>query len=202
MALELGDLCRHRLDERPPVLAELLSGGPRPGRVRDHDDLAPRIHVEQLAEDADPGEDDTSEAEALLADVEQAQADFDETREGITDATPVSEAGTAFASAAFAVEISLLRLYAAAGCVEDEATAIANGTDFGLVASCWTRDGARQMRMAKKLKAGQVFLNNYGAGGGVELPFGGRGLSGHGREKGFEALYGFTSLKTVAALHG
>ena len=85
---------------------------------------------------------------------------------------------------------------------EDEAVTIANGTDFGLVASCWTRDGARQLRMAKRLRAGQVFLNNYGAGGGVELPFGGTGLSGHGREKGFEALYGFTVLKTVAALHG
>ena len=85
---------------------------------------------------------------------------------------------------------------------EDEAVAIANGTDFGLVASCWTRDGARQMRMAKRLRVGQVFLNNYGAGGGVELPFGGTGLSGHGREKGFEALYGFSVLKTVAALHG
>lgn len=85
---------------------------------------------------------------------------------------------------------------------EDEAVAIANGTGFGLVASCWTKDGARQMRMAGKLKAGQIFINNYGAGGGVELPFGGIGLSGHGREKGFEALYGFTVLKTVAALHG
>ena len=85
---------------------------------------------------------------------------------------------------------------------EDEATAIANGTEFGLVASVWTKDGARQMRMAKRLRAGQVFLNNYGAGGGVELPFGGSGLSGHGREKGFEALYGFSTLKTVAALHG
>ena len=85
---------------------------------------------------------------------------------------------------------------------EDEATEIANGTEYGLVASCWTGDGARQMRMARKLRAGQVFLNNCGAGGGVELPFGGRGLSGHGREKGFEALYGFTVLKTVAALHG
>ena len=49
---------------------------------------------------------------------------------------------------------------------------------------------------------GQVFLNNYGAGGGVELPFGGVGKSGHGREKGFEALYGFSALKTVAAWHG
>ena len=60
----------------------------------------------------------------------------------------------------------------------------------------------RQMRLAKALRAGQVFINNYGAGGGVELPFGGVGKSGHGREKGFEALYGFSALKTVAAWHG
>ncbi|UWR21130.1 aldehyde dehydrogenase family protein [Sulfitobacter sp. S190] len=87
---------------------------------------------------------------------------------------------------------------------DDEAHAveIANGTEYGLVAAVWTANGARQMRMAKALRAGQVFINNYGAGGGVELPFGGRGLSGHGREKGFEALYAFTSLKTVAAAHG
>jgi len=86
---------------------------------------------------------------------------------------------------------------------EDEAHAleIGNGTQFGLVAAVWTKDGSRQMRLAKKLKSGQVFINNYGAGGGVELPFGGTGLSGHGREKGFEALYGFSSLKTVAAKH-
>jgi aldehyde dehydrogenase (NAD+) len=85
---------------------------------------------------------------------------------------------------------------------EAEALSIANGTQFGLVASVWSRDGARQMRLARALRSGQVFLNNYGAGGGVELPFGGTGLSGHGREKGFEALYGFSTLKTVAALHG
>ena len=85
---------------------------------------------------------------------------------------------------------------------EEEAIAIANGTKFGLVASVWSRDGGRQMRLAKRLRAGQVFVNNYGAGGGVELPFGGTGLSGHGREKGFEALYGFSALKTVAAHHG
>ena len=85
---------------------------------------------------------------------------------------------------------------------DEEAIEIANGTRYGLVASIWSESGARQMRLAKKLHAGQVFVNNYGAGGGVELPFGGTGLSGHGREKGFEALYGFSILKTVATLHG
>jgi aldehyde dehydrogenase (NAD+) len=85
---------------------------------------------------------------------------------------------------------------------EDEAVALANGTPYGLIAGVWTADGARQLRLARELKAGQVFLNNFGAGGGVELPFGGVGRSGHGREKGFEALYGFTRLKTVAAWHG
>ena len=85
---------------------------------------------------------------------------------------------------------------------EEEAVTIANGTDFGLVAGVWTADGGRQMRLAKAIRSGQVFLNNYGAGGGVELPFGGTGKSGHGREKGFEALYGFSVLKTVAAWHG
>ncbi|MGA1599676.1 MAG: aldehyde dehydrogenase family protein [bacterium] len=84
---------------------------------------------------------------------------------------------------------------------EAEAVAIANGTGYGLVAGVWTREGSRQMRLAKRIKTGQVFINNYGAGGGVELPFGGVGNSGHGREKGFEALYGFSCLKTVAVKH-
>jgi aldehyde dehydrogenase (NAD+) len=85
---------------------------------------------------------------------------------------------------------------------ENHAVELANSTRFGLVAGVWTRDGARQMRMARRVRAGQVFINNYGAGGGVELPFGGVKSSGHGREKGFEALYGFTTLKTVAMRHG
>ena len=56
---------------------------------------------------------------------------------------------------------------------EAEALRIANGTAYGLVAGVWTRDGGRALRMARELKCGQVFVNNYGAGGGIELPFGG-----------------------------
>jgi len=85
---------------------------------------------------------------------------------------------------------------------ESDAVRIANATDFGLVTGVWTNDGGRQLRMARAIRSGQVFVNNYGAGGGVELPFGGVKHSGYGREKGFEALYGLTVLKTVVLHHG
>ena len=85
---------------------------------------------------------------------------------------------------------------------EEEAVSLANATDYGLVAGIWTLDGARQHRVAKRVRAGQVFVNAYGAGGGVELPFGGFKRSGHGREKGFEALYDMSATKTIVFNHG
>jgi len=85
---------------------------------------------------------------------------------------------------------------------EDDAVALANGTDYGLVASIWSENGARQQRLAKRLEGGQVFINCYGAGGGVELPFGGIRKSGHGREKGFLALEEFSITKTIVSHHG
>lgn len=84
---------------------------------------------------------------------------------------------------------------------EDDAIRIANATDFGLVAGVWTENGGRQMRLAKAIRAGQVFVNGYGAGGGVELPFGGFRHSGHGREKGLESLREYTVAKTVIFNH-
>ena len=81
---------------------------------------------------------------------------------------------------------------------EDEAVALANGTDYGLIAAVWTRDIARAHRVARAVRVGQVYVNTYGAGGGVELPFGGHKQSGFGREKGFEALLGYTRTKAVA----
>jgi aldehyde dehydrogenase (NAD+) len=65
----------------------------------------------------------------------------------------------------------------------------------------WTRDGSRALRVARQLRGGQVYVNAYGAGGGIELPFGGTRKSGHGREKGFEALYEFSALKTIVIKH-
>ncbi|MEO8060812.1 MAG: aldehyde dehydrogenase family protein [Burkholderiales bacterium] len=85
---------------------------------------------------------------------------------------------------------------------EDDAIALANATEFGLIAGIWTRDGGRQTRVAKRMRCGQVYINCYGAGGGVELPFGGVKKSGHGREKGFMALEEFCTVKTVVQYHG
>jgi aldehyde dehydrogenase (NAD+) len=87
---------------------------------------------------------------------------------------------------------------------EDEADAIAlaNGTDYGLLAAVWTENGGRQQRVSKAVRCGQVFINCYGAGGGVELPFGGVKKSGHGREKGFLALEEMSTTKTLVQFHG
>ncbi len=80
---------------------------------------------------------------------------------------------------------------------EADAIRIANGTEYGLVAGVWTENGARQTRVARALRVGQVFVNCYGAGGGVELPFGGFKKSGHGRGKGFAAMHEFSTLQTI-----
>ncbi|BAS26625.1 aldehyde dehydrogenase family protein [Limnochorda pilosa] len=79
----------------------------------------------------------------------------------------------------------------------DEAAELANDTPYGLVAGIWTRDIQVAHRLASRIEAGQVFINTYGAGGGVEMPFGGYKKSGFGREKGLETLRHYTQVKNV-----
>lgn len=81
---------------------------------------------------------------------------------------------------------------------EAEAAEIADATPYGLVTSVWTTDVDRALWLARHVKSGQVYVNSYGAGGGVPLPFGGFKKSGFGREKGLEAVYEYSQTKTVA----
>ena len=88
--------------------------------------------------------------------------------------------------------------------VRDEADAlrVANGAPYGLASGIWTKRYRACHAVVAQAQIGQVLFNNYGAGGGTELPLEGMKGSGHGREKGFAALYGFASLQTVAVKHG
>ena len=79
----------------------------------------------------------------------------------------------------------------------EEAVALANGTDYGLVAGVYTRDLNLAHWTARQLVAGQVFVNQWFAGG-VETPFGGTRRSGFGREKGQEAMLNYVQTKNVA----
>jgi aldehyde dehydrogenase (NAD+) len=80
---------------------------------------------------------------------------------------------------------------------EGEAVALANGTRFGLMAAVWTSDVSRAHRVARSIEAGQVFINTYGAGTGIELPFGGFKNSGNGREKGIAGFLAYSQIKNI-----
>lgn len=78
----------------------------------------------------------------------------------------------------------------------EEAIAIANGTDYGLAAGLYTRDLSLAHKVAQRLVAGQIYVNQWWAGG-IETPFGGMKRSGYGREKGQEALLGYVQTKNI-----
>lgn len=84
---------------------------------------------------------------------------------------------------------------------ELEAVELANDTHYGLVAGVFTNDLSTALRLTPLLRSGQVFINEWYAGG-IETPFGGIGLSGYGREKGQEALYNYVRTKSVTARVG
>ena len=79
---------------------------------------------------------------------------------------------------------------------EDEALKIANDTQYGLAAAVWTSDLGRAHRVAKKLRAGSVWVNCYD-GGDMTAPFGGFKQSGNGRDKSLHALEKYTELKAT-----
>jgi len=79
---------------------------------------------------------------------------------------------------------------------DDEAVAIANGTDYGLGGGLWTQQLARAHRIAAEIRSGMVWVNSYKRVN-PGSPFGGTGLSGYGREMGFEAMREYTEPKSI-----
>ena len=84
---------------------------------------------------------------------------------------------------------------------EQDAIAMANDTEFGLVAYAYTRDGARQVRVAEALEAGMVGINE-GLVSTAQAPFGGVKHSGMGREGSRHGLDDYTNLKYIATRVG
>lgn len=83
----------------------------------------------------------------------------------------------------------------------EHATVLANDSQYGLVAGIYTQDFSTAHRMARRIDAGQIYINEYFAGG-IEVPFGGNKKSGFGREKGLEGLKSYCKTKSVAARIG
>jgi (Z)-2-((N-methylformamido)methylene)-5-hydroxybutyrolactone dehydrogenase len=79
---------------------------------------------------------------------------------------------------------------------EQEAIDKANGTAYGLAAGIFTNHLARAHRVSKRVRSGIVWINTYRAVSPL-VPFGGFGLSGHGREGGFAAALEYTTTKSV-----
>jgi len=169
------------------------------GRLRVGDGRDPRTHVGPLVT--------RLQQERVLAHVEQALAD------GATVAAraalPEDErlaggfwvAPTLFADVTPEMAIAREEVFGPVTAVlrfegEAQALALANDTPYGLVAAVYTRDHARARRMARRIAAGVVMVNNYNRAL-LGTPFGGFGDSGYGREHAVESLREFTRTKNV-----
>ncbi|MTH99076.1 aldehyde dehydrogenase family protein [Roseibium sp. RKSG952] len=80
----------------------------------------------------------------------------------------------------------------------EHALALANDCQYGLVAGIYTQDFGKAHQLARRIDAGQIYINEYFAGG-IEVPFGGNKKSGFGREKGIEGLKSYCKTKSIAA---
>ncbi len=109
--------------------------------------------------------------------------------------TDIAPGNPAFRDEFFGPVVSLFRVKG-----EDEAIALANDSDFGLGGSVWTRDEARGLRVASRVDAGMLFVNNIDWAD-AQLPFGGIKHSGYGRELGGVGIQEFVNKKLVRSGH-
>ena len=111
----------------------------------------------------------------------------------VLEGVPVE--ATCYAEETFGPVVSVYRVSS-----DGEAVRLANGTEYGLNASIWTRDVRRGVRLARQVRTGTVSVNeSYGASwGSVAAPMGGRKASGLGRRHGAQGLLRFTEAQTIA----
>ncbi|OLO10493.1 aldehyde dehydrogenase [Chromohalobacter japonicus] len=181
---------RSRYEEvvtRARELAEGLTIGPGV----DNHDLTPLVSRDQL-----------EQVESMCRRAIEAGATCVTGGERVSDTSgyfmrPTLITGAAVDSAIFQEEVFGPVLVLHPFDTEEEAIELANGTEFGLVAGVFDTQLDRALRTARRLRGGQVFVNEWFAGG-VETPFGGVGLSGFGREKGQEALYSYVQTRNIA----
>ena len=186
----LQDECPQTLVERASAIAKSLSVGPGAERVEFGPNMGAMVSLAQRDRAASMVQTATAQGASVAAGghpLNQPGAFMEPTV--LCNVTPNM---TIAREEVFGPVLSVLSFKD-----EAEAIAIANSTEYGLVAGAFTQDLNRATRAARQLRAGQVFINEWYAGG-VETPFGGYGKSGYGREKGREALWNYVQTKNIA----